>query len=177
MKTKRCIGPKWQQTWSCDLLRVGLNKVVWAYPQVTWSMLIWRTRITQFLPLASSLLLLPPSSPHPTTNGWGCPSEVPMAISNSSSRGSRCRCISSLGEFFFFILFFFGSTNNFFIIRLCVPELQWRRRTHTISKHWKQKGLEMCHISSPCCFQCLEMAYVHHCHCSSGAWSLIIKNR
>ena len=107
MKNKRCIGPKWQWTWSCDLLRVGLNKVVWAYPQVTWSMLIWRTHITQFLPLASSLLLLPPSSPHPTTNDWGHPSKVPMAISNSSSRGSRCRHVSSLGEIFFFIFFFF----------------------------------------------------------------------
>ena len=55
-------------TWSCDSLRAGLNdlrkfffsKVIWACPQVTWSMLIWRSRIMQFFPLASSLHFLPP---------------------------------------------------------------------------------------------------------------------
>ena len=57
---------------------------------------------------------------------------------------------------------------------LSVSHSQMNKEEAILKKHtW---GLKMCHISSPCCFQCLEMAYVHHCHHSSGAYSLIIKN-
>ena len=145
-----------RSTWSCDSLRAGSNnlrkknlssKVIWACPQVTWSMLIWRTCITQFFPLASSLHFLPPLLTLPPT-AEATPANYQW-LSATAAVGARDAGTSRAQVSSFFFNLFFGFTNDFFTIRLCVCELRQRWQTHAITKHWNQQGLETHHASSP----------------------------